>query len=112
MRDSKAAAAVIARIKYDWIVLLYGLFCVLFQFVHPRDSEGFLLLVGVFVLIEGFCVSAFRKLQKGDEGYHVLSKQFLTQQSSAGSIYFCIAMEFALLIGISPVFFADVLKGN
>jgi hypothetical protein len=110
MKDINAAAAIGMRLRYDWIVLLYGLFCVLVEILCKGDLGYFLLVVGIFVLVEVFAVSVYRKLQDGGEGYHSLTSQTLDQESSVGSVVFCMVFDFAILLTISLSFLVHLFK--
>jgi fatty acid desaturase len=110
MKVLEAAKLVSIRLKYDWIVLLYGFFCLLIQFFLPSNLNFFLLVVGSFIFVEFFNVRLFRKLQHGGEGYHMFSQQTLDQSSSFGAVLFCIIMELVVLSITSLNFLLDVVK--
>lgn len=112
MKNSDAAELIRIRLKYDWIVLLYGFFCLLIQFFFLSNLNFFLLVIGAFIFVEIFNVGVFRKLQRGGEGYHMFSKQSLDQDSSFGAVLFCIIMEFFVLSATSLTFLVDVVKQN
>lgn len=110
MKDANAEAAIRMRLKYDWIVWVYGLFCVLAQLLYQGDLGYFLLVVGSFVFVEVFEVSVYRKLQEGGEGYHMLTSQTLDMQTSFGFVLFCMFLEFVLLLATSLNFLVDAFK--
>lgn len=110
MKDPKAAAAIQMRLKYDWIVLLYGFFCVLVQFFYQSDLGYFGLFVGSFIFVEVFEVSVYRKLNVGEESYHMLGSKILDQHTSFGFLLMCMLFEFALLLITSLNFLADAFN--
>jgi diacylglycerol kinase len=92
------------RLKYDWLVLLYGLVCVLLQVVCRGDWVYFFAFIGVFVIVEFFGVPLYRKVKNGGHGFHMMAKQTLDRQSSVGLILVCMALELATLVGLSIIF--------
>ncbi len=110
MNDPKAAAAIQMRLKYDWIVLIYGLLCVLVQFLYQGDLGYFGLFLGSFVFVEVFEVSVYRKLNVGGEGYHMLGSKILDQNTSFGFLLLCMFYEFALLLMMSLFFLFDAFN--
>ena len=105
MKDPNADLLIQKRLKYDGVVLAFGVFCVAIQLVLQGDLVYFFCLVGVFVLVEGFSVAAYRKLQAGGEDYHMPSNHTLDQSTSAGFILFCMVFDFLLLISFALIFF-------
>jgi hypothetical protein len=112
MNDPKAAELVRIRLKYDWIVLLFGLLCLSIQLTYPRNLDGFLFFLGCFVFVEVFEVSAYRKLQKGGTGYHMLGTRRLDQDDGFESVLLCIILESLLFFVGSLFFLLDVVKQN
>jgi hypothetical protein len=112
MKDLRAKELIKNRLKYDWIVLLYGSFCLLIQFLFLSNLEFFLFVVGSYVFVEIFNVRLYRKLLQGGEGYHMFSKQSPDQDSSFGTLLFCIIMDFAVILVTSLNFIIDVVKQN
>jgi hypothetical protein len=110
MKDPKAAAVIRMRLKYDWIVLIYGGFCILIQLIGKGDWEYFFILISVFVFTEVFTAGAYRKLQAGGEGYHVHSRQSLDQSTGVGLILFCMIFDVAILFGVSLGYFLHAFK--
>jgi fatty acid desaturase len=110
MKNLEAAELVRIRLKYDWIVLLYGFFCLLVQFFLPSNLNFFLLVVGSFIFVEIFNVRLFRKLLHEGEGYHIFSQHTLDQNSSFGAVLICIVLELAVLLITSLNFLVDVVK--
>lgn len=110
MEDPKAAELIRIRLKYDWIVLLFGLICGLIQLIYPRKLDAFLIFLGCFVFVEVFEVSVFRKLQKGGSSYHMLGSRRLNQQDGFESVLICILLELFLLSVGLLVFFVDFVK--
>jgi hypothetical protein len=110
MKSLEAAELVRTRLKYDWIVLLYGFFCLLVQFFLPSNLNFFLFVVGSFIFVEIFNVRLFRKLLYGGEGYHIFSQHTLDQNSSFGFVLICIIMELIVLLITSLNFLLDVVK--
>ena len=112
MNDSKAAELVRIRLKYDWVVLLFGVLCILFQLIYPRHLDGFLFFLGCFVFVEVFEASVYRKLKNGGDGFHMLGTRRLDQQDGFESVLICIILEFLLLFGGSLIFLLDIIKQN
>lgn len=109
MKHSKSATAIRLRLEYDWIVLLFGLFLVLAQLLFQGELVYFLTLVYLFGMIEVLAVAAYRSLLNGEEGYHILSRKTLDQQSSVELIVFCMVFDFALLIAFSIIFLVKLI---
>lgn len=110
MKDTNAEAAIRMRLKYDWIVLLFGLLCVLIQLICKGDWGYFFLLISVFVSVEVFGVSLYRKLLNGGQGYHFFAKQTLDEQTGVGFILLCMVSELIFLIAISMFFLMNTVK--
>jgi hypothetical protein len=110
MKDSNAATAIRIRLSYDWVVHLYLLLCFFTQIICKDDSGIFPYLVLICVYIEVFSVWNYRKLQKGGEAFHGLSCQTLTQDSSVVAVAGCMALDFALLAGVSLPFLVSALR--
>ena len=108
MKDPKAAVVIRTRLKYDWIVLLYGLLCVSIQLIFLGNLGNFLLLIGAFVYVEVFEVSVYRKLRNGGEEYHMLLSRILDQQTSVAALGFGIALEFVVLAMFSINFLVNI----
>lgn len=104
MKSAGAAAAIRIRLKYNWIVQLYGLLCILIQLVFKGNWEYFFLLCGAFFLVQVFEVSVYRKLQNGGEGMHWIADQTLNQNSSSDSIFVRIVLELAIIVFVSLYF--------
>jgi hypothetical protein len=108
MKDPRAAELLRRRLKYDWIVLFFGLFCVLLLLFTARSFDGFLFFLGCFVYVEMFSMSDYRKLQKGGEVHHTGISQILDQDVDAGTIFLCLIMDaFILILGTLAFFFMD-----
>lgn len=110
MKNSKATEAVRIRLKYDWIVLFCGFLCVLIQFIFQGNLGNFLVFVGVFIFVEIFEVSVYRKLKNGGEGYHMLTSNTLGQDTSLGYLLAAMFLELALLLAVSLIFLVKVFK--
>ncbi|MBP6157255.1 MAG: hypothetical protein KBA62_09425 [Polaromonas sp.] len=111
MNDPKVAELLRKRIKYDWVVLLYGLFCVLLLLFTERNFDGFLFFLGCFIYAEIFSIRAYRKLLGVDEAYHLGTKQTLDQDVDVGKIFLCFIMDaFFLTCGTLVFFFMDANK--
>jgi hypothetical protein len=111
MKNVKAEAAIKMRLKYDWVVLIFGFLCVLNQLICKGDLGYFLLLVGIFVIVEGLGVSGYRKLLKGKEAYHGLTRRILDERTGFGFILLCMLFEFAILVAMSLIYLANTF-GN
>jgi hypothetical protein len=110
MKNPKAAEIIRLRLKYDWIVLLYGILCILIQFIYKGNWEVFLILVMYFVIVEISIVSTHRKLKNGGEGYHALVSSTLDQDTSTGMVMVAVFFEFVFLLTASWIFFANGFK--
>lgn len=111
MNDPKAAELLRKRLKYDWVVLLFGLFCALLMLFTARNFNGFLFFLGCFVYVELLSVPAYRKLLVGDEVFHLGTKQILDQDDDIGKVFLCMLMDaFVLTCGSLVFFFMDVTK--
>lgn len=110
MKDANAAAAIRIRLKYDWIVLLYGLICIFTQLICKGDLGNFLLLIGVFGFVEVFGVALYRKLQNGEQGFHFFAKQTLDEHTGIGFLLLCMVSEFAFLVVISINFLISIFR--
>jgi hypothetical protein len=108
MKDPKAAELLKTRLKYDWVVLLFGLFCVLLLLFTARNFNGFLFFLGCFVYVEISSVRAYQKLLAGGEAYHLGTKQTLVQDDDIGKIFLCMIMDvFVLICGTLAFFLMD-----
>lgn len=110
MKDPKAAELVRIRLKYDWVVLLFGVLCILLQLIYPRHLDGFLFFLGCFVFVEVFEASVYRKLKNGGEGFHMLGTRRLDQKDGFESVLICIIIEFFLLFVGSLVFLLNLVQ--
>ncbi len=110
MKNPRAAEVVRLRLKYDWIILLYGILCTLIQFIYKGDWETFLLLGLYFFIVEICIVSTYRKLKNGGEGYHPLVSRILDQDTSTGLVMVGVFFEFVFLLVASWNFFANGFK--
>lgn len=110
MKDPNADLILEKRLKYDWAVLVFGIFCIAIQLIAKVDLNYFLSLVGVFVLVEGSSVASYKKLRAGGEGHHLPSTHTLHQGTSAGFILFCIVFDFLLLVSFSLIFFFKAIS--
>ena len=110
MKDIKAAVAIRIRLKYDWIVILYGLLCGFAQIICKGDLGYFLIVLGAFMFVEIFAVALYRKLQNGGEGYHMQIAQTLDQQTGVGLIVFAMVIELAFLFAVSMGFLMSVFR--
>ncbi len=110
MKDPKAAKLIRIRLKYDWVVLLFGLLCLLIQLIYPRNLDGFLFFLGCFVFVEVFEASVYRKLQKGGSSYHMAGSRRLDQLDGFESVLICIILEFLVLSVGSLVFLLNLVK--
>lgn len=111
MKDLHAAELIKIRLKYDWVILIYGVSCLLIQLFFPANLNFFFLVVGAFIFIEIFNLGIFRKLQQGGQNYfHMFSRISLDQDSTFGAVLFCIIFDLAVLFITSFVFWRDVLK--
>jgi hypothetical protein len=108
MKDPRAAELLRTRLKYDWVALLFGLFCVLLLLFTARSFDGFLFFLGCFVYVEVFSMSDYRKLLAGGEVHHTGISQTLDQNTDIGKIFLCMIMDaFVLILGTLVFFFMD-----
>ena len=110
MQDANAALVIKIRLKYDWIVLLFGFLCVFIQLFYKCNYNYFPYFVGVFIFVEVFNVALYRKLQSGGDGYHMQSRMTLDQQSGVGLILFCMVFDFAILSAFSIIYLVNAFK--
>ena len=110
MKDPNSAKAIEVRLKYDWIVLLFGSLCVLMQLLLQGEWKYFFALVGFFVLVEVSSVAAYRNLLNGEDGFHLLSNQTVSQQASFGRIILCMVFDFVALIAFSMIFLVKLVR--
>jgi hypothetical protein len=104
MKSAGAAEAIRIRLKYNWIVQLYGLLCVLIQFVCKGNWEYFFLLCGAFFLVQVFGVPVYRELQNGGEAMHWIADQTLNQNSSFDSVFLRMVAELLIITFVSLYF--------
>jgi hypothetical protein len=112
MNDPSADRIIATRLKYDWVVLLYGFFCVLIQLIYQGEWTYFFVVLGAFIFVEIFEVSVYQKLQNGGEEYHMLSSQILDQETSFGFLVICMILDFVLILFTSFKFLVEIFKQN
>ncbi len=105
MKDPKADEVLRIRLKYDWLVLLYGLFVCVVQLVYPREIDDFLIILAFFAFVEVFNVSTYRNLKKGGDGFITMVGVTLNQDASFLWIIACILLDFFIILIFSLVFF-------
>jgi hypothetical protein len=110
MKNNKSKKLIEVRLRFDWIVLLLGIFCVLIQVISNGDLTYFAILLCCFVFIEGFGVELYKKLLSGGEGYHMHSSQNLNQTSSFELILFCMIFDFFIFFSVIAIFLLNALK--
>jgi hypothetical protein len=110
MKDPKSSAAIEMRLKYDWVVLLFGLLCVVAQLLFEGDLVYFFASIGFFAMVEIFSVRTYRNLLKGGEGCHMQTRQTLDQQSSVELLVFCMAVDLVFLTAFFIIFFVKLLR--
>lgn len=107
MEKSFADLVIRTRLKYDWIVLAYGLICVLIQLNRLNRWGDFWLLVASFVFVEIFEASVYRKVSNGGGGYHMLTSQVIDRETTGGFLLLCYVLDFSILGATSYNFFVE-----
>lgn len=105
MKIESADTILRTRLKYDWLIYVFWFFFVFVALACNFDYWIVFLLIAVFVIVEIGGVFAYKKILRGDDVYHALTRITLSKSSSAGLLLFCMIFELAILFFVVLVIF-------